>query len=137
MFLRGTAKFSKLTNLDVWGKWSCTIYPDQESMVKVHKLIADGIKNKIRKDDDGYCITFSRAAKINTKSKGEVDMSPVEVTDENDMIIKDKFVQDGSDITMKLDTYGGPSASGFGLYKAARLSAIKVHGIKATRPILS
>ncbi len=134
VLLKGTAKFAKLTNLDQWGKWSCCIYPDQESMIKVHKLISEGVKNKISKDDDGYKIVFSRPKFIKTKLKGEVEMDPVLV--ENDEgILTDKFIPDGAEITMKLETYGGKSPTGFGNYKAARLQAIRVHGVKSARPI--
>lgn len=135
VLLRGTAKFAKLTATDQWDKWSCTIYPDQESMVKVHKLISEGIKNRIRKDDDGYCITFSRPAKIKTKTKGEVDLDPVKVETQEGHLMDSPYIEDGTDITMKLETYGGKSGSGFGLFKAARLAAIKVHGTKPTRPV--
>lgn len=137
VLIRGRAKFAKLTNLDQWGKWSCTIFPDQESMPKVHKLISEGVKNKLRQEEngDGYCITFSRPGKIKTKTKGEVDMDPVIVEDSEGHIMSSPYVEDGSDITMKLETYGGRSGSGFGTYKAARLQAIKIHGMKADRPI--
>jgi len=136
VLIKGTAKYAKLGNLDQWGKWSCAIYPDQESMVKIHKLISEGVKNKIRKDDDGYVITFSRPAKIKTKSKGEVDMAPVIVENDEGILLDTKFIEDGAEVTMKLETYGGKSPTGFGNYKAARLLAIRVHGMKSARPIL-
>lgn len=135
MFLRGTAKYSKLGALDQWGKNSIRIYPDTESMNKVHKLISEGVKNKITKDDDGYSVTFSRPAVIKTKTKGEVILEPVIVTDENDVIQEDKYIEDGTEITLKLECYGGPSPSGFGSYKAARLAQVKIHGKRAARPI--
>ena len=135
VFLRGTAKYAKLTKLDQWGKWSCSIYPDEESMPKVHKLISEGVKNKLNKDEDGYRITFSRPAVIMTKTKGDIELEPVVVEDAEGNVVTDPFVEDGADITMKLECYGGASPAGRGTYKAARLAGIKLHSKKADRPI--
>src|SRR6266852_3378622 len=114
IFISGQCKYAKLMSLDQWGKWSCSIYPDQESMIKIHKLISEGVKNKLNKDDDGYRITFSRPAKLKTKLKGEVDIDPVQVMDAEDYVLTDKIIPDGEDIIMKLETYGGKSPTGFG-----------------------
>lgn len=135
VYIRGQAKYCKLGAPDQWGKNSIRVYPDTESMNKVHKLISDGVKNKLTKDDDGYSITFSRPMSIKTKTKGEVLLEPVVVTDEEDHILEDKFIADGTDVTVKLETYGGRSPTGFGSYKAARLAQIKIHGKKADRKI--
>jgi hypothetical protein len=135
VLLRGTAKYAKLAKLDQWGKWSCSIYPDAESMNKVHKLISEGIKNKLVKDDDGYRITFSRPAEIKLKSGVMSALDPVTVEDDEGFKVDKPFVEDGSTITMKLETYGGPSPTGFGSYKAARLQGVKVHGMKVSRTI--
>lgn len=125
--IRGTAKFGNVHRLDQWGKRSCAIYPDQQSMAKVHKLISEGIKNKINKDDDGYKITFSRPERIKTKTRGDVELEPVRVTDKEGNNVSNQQIPDGSDITMTLETYGGKSPTGFGTYKAARLAEIKIH----------
>jgi hypothetical protein len=135
VILRGTAKYAKLTGLDQYGKWSCCIYPDEESMQKIHKLKSEGVRNDLRHDDDGYCVTFSRPAVIKTKAKGDIPLDPVKVYDHEDHTLDGGYVEDGADITMKLETYGGKSPTGYGTYKAARLVAIKVHGVKPTRPI--
>jgi hypothetical protein len=136
VFLRGLAKYSKLgASLDQFGKNSIRIYPDTNSMNAIHKLISEGIKNKLNKDDDGYSITFSRPMFIKTKSKGEVLLEPVIVTDEEDIVLEDKYIEDGTEITIKLETYGGKSPTGFGSYKAARLAQVKIHGKKAARTI--
>lgn len=132
--IRGTAKYSKLMAVDMYGKHSLTIYPDQESMNRVHKLISEGVKNKIRKDDDGYCITFSRPTTIKTKTKGEVALDPVRVVDKNNRILSDKAIPDGEDITMTLECYGGKSPTGFGTYKAARLLSVKRNSYEYQEP---
>jgi len=131
--IRGIAKFAKLSEPDMWNKYSCRISPDQPSMAKVHKLISEGIKNKITKDETGeYSIVFSRPVKIKTKDKGEVLLDPVILVYEDGERLSKRFVPDGSDITMKLEIYGGKSPTGFGVYKAARLFKITVHGEKPT-----
>src|SRR5882672_6797440 len=135
VLIRGQAKYAKLGVPDQWGKNSIRIYPIQEDMPKIHKLISEGIKNKLTKDEDGYSITFSRPEKLKTKTRGEILLEPVIITDDEDHIQEDKFIADGDDITIRLHTYGGKSPSGYGLYKAARLDQIKVHGKKANRPI--
>lgn len=136
VFVRGLVKFAKLGAPDQWGKNSVRIYPNQETMPRVHKLISEGIKNSLTRDDDGqYSIVFSRPKTIKTKTKGEVELEPVIITDENDMISDDSYLPDGTECTLKLETYGGRSPTGFGSYKAARLAQIKVHGKRAERTI--
>lgn len=134
VIIRGTAKYAKLGSLDQWGKYSCCIYPDQESQTKIHKLISEGIKNKFRKDDEGqYCITFSRPEKIKVGTKGETVLPPVVVENAEGHVIKETYIEDGADITMKLECYGGKNPTGFGNYKAARLAGIRLHEKKAAR----
>lgn len=133
--LHGTARYAKLSSPDQFGKFSCSIYPDQESMVKVHKLISEGVKNRLNKDDEGYRITFSRPPSIKTKTRGDIDIGPVWVKDENARDIDTSYVDDGAEITMLLETYGGPSGSGRGLYKAARLVGITVHNVTDKNPL--
>lgn len=135
IYLSGKARYAKLVSLDQWGKWSCCLYPDQDSQAKIHKLISEGVKNKLSHDEEGYRITFSRPAVIKTKTRGDIPLDPVEVTDADDYVMQDKMIPDGEDITMKLETYGGKSPSGYGTYKAARLAGIKRHGMKSSRPI--
>jgi hypothetical protein len=135
VYIRGLAKFAKLTHPDQFNKHSIRIYPNQETMPAVHKLISEGVKNRLAHDDDGYSVTFSRPIKIETKTKGEVLLPPLIVTDEEDHILDDKVIPDGTDVTIKLECYGGRNPIGLGTYKAARLAQIKIHGKKAERSI--
>lgn len=129
VYISGKARYARTINPDpVYEKWSIAIYPPQSEMPKVHDLLNKGIRNKLKKDDDGYFITFSRPLKIKLRNGQVKPMEGPKVIDKDGKIITD-FIGDGSDVTVKLETYGGPGPGGKGSYYAARLQGIKVNSL--------
>lgn len=64
VYIRGTVKWCKHLapdfQFDPVGKWSVVIYLVGEELEKARELQAQGIKNTIKKDDDGWYMTLSR-----------------------------------------------------------------------------
>ena len=127
VFIKGKFKYAPhVYNLNDFGKWVVCIYPDEESMKIVNKLKEEGIKNILKKDEDGYYISFSRLPSIKAKGK-EVLMTAPEVIDKDGKPLVQP-IGAGSDGWIKLEVYGGPLRIG-GRYKAARLCSVRIDNL--------
>lgn len=124
-FIQGKVKFINLKHLGKFNKWGVTLYLDAPSILIVKKLIEDGIKNELKKDEDGYYITFSRPPELRLRDGRRTVMTPPTLIDKDGMAI-DTIVGPGSDVGVKLEIYGGKTPQG-GNYKAARLAGVKLY----------
>lgn len=129
VYITGKCKYARTKKPDEkYEKWTITVYPDETSMKEVYKLIDEGIKNKLRKDEDGYNISFGRPTFIRSKKGPDIPLAAPIVMNKDGVVIED-LIGDGSDVTVKLETYGGPGPRGVGRYKAARLAAIRINNL--------
>lgn len=136
-FFQGKIKWARLERVNDWGKWTCVLYPNAKSLERLRELQAEGVKNVIKKDDDGYFTTFSRP---NTKLlKGKIiAFEPVKVvwkiTPENPQ--GEPYVGiigNGSDCTLKVEVYTHGTPGG-GKAKAARLFSIRIDTLVPFNP---
>lgn len=127
IYLKGKAKWVRVHAPNKWGKWSAVLYPDAESLEMIRDLQAQGIKNVVKKDDDGYYTTFSRPAQIERGGK-IIGMHPVEVL-YNGEPLRDTAVGNGSDVTIKVEVYEHKVPASDKKAKAARLFAIRVDNL--------
>lgn len=128
VFLTGKLSWVKTTVPDEWGKWKATIHPNNESLEKIRDLQAEGIKNVLKKDEDGYCCTFSRPTQKMIKGK-VVGLAPPEVLQADGKTpLTGVLVGNGSDGVIKLEVYPHGTPGG-GKAKAARLLSIKVDNL--------
>jgi hypothetical protein len=127
VFLQGKVKWARTKIPGQYGKWSVVLYPDAPSLDKIQELIKDGIKNELKKDDDGYYMTFSRPLDKTDRQGRKFSFTPPTVVDRENRVLEG-MVGNGSDCSIKLDIYGGTRPGG-GTYKAARLDGIKVFNL--------
>jgi hypothetical protein len=132
MYLQGKGKYVRIFEPDIqFPRWNLLLYPDTPSLEKIKELQKAGIKNKLKKDDDGYNMTFSRPTfKENKKTGVTIPFSPPYVTDKNDLIW-DRTVKigDGSDLTIGLDVYDHGVPGTTNKAKAARLKSVRVENL--------
>lgn len=84
-------------------RWSMLFYPDPEALEEIRDLQMKGLKNSLRRDDDGVCISFGRP--VERKSNGKVNvLSPPAITDADGKDVSD-IVGNGSEVTIILDVY--------------------------------
>ena len=102
--LKGKAKWVKVQTLDPWGNWKVTLYPDNESMEIINELKSKGLKNDIKKDDDGYYVTFKRPSSVNIRGKTQ-GLAPPDVLQPNGDPLRGVMVGNGSDVTLQLQVY--------------------------------
>lgn len=131
VFLKGKSKWVRHLTPNEWGKWSCVLYPDPPSLEKIRELQAEGLKNTIKKDEDGYYCTFSRPTSKVFKTKVQ-GFAPPEILDGR-VTLPDgghpplnENVGNGSDVTIKLEVYQHGTPGG-GKAKAARWLSLLVH----------
>lgn len=128
----GKSKFSFLNRLNPYGKWAQGIYLDPQSVDKVKKLIEEGIKNELKKDDEGYWIAFSRPPDKQDRTGRKYTMTPPVCVDKEGRHYSGS-IGAGSDIAVRLEVYGGKSPQGSN-YKAARLGGVKVYNLIPYEP---
>lgn len=126
----GKATWARLATPEEWeGKsyWKITLHPDPESLEKIRDLQAEGLKNQLKKDDDGYYCTFRRPTVRKTKA-GEASFGPPIVKDKEGKYFRDALIGDGSDVTLTLEVYAHGTPGG-GKAKAARLAEVKIDNL--------
>jgi hypothetical protein len=110
-YLQGKTKWFRPDTPNQWGKWEHVLYPDAKSLDIIRKLqepteALEGIKNILKKDDDGYFIRIGRKTKIEPRNGVAIPLRPPEVYDKDGKTpLRDVYVGNGSDITTKINVY--------------------------------
>jgi len=133
-FLQGKCKWARLVAPDMkYSQWSIVLYPDTKSYEKLMELKTakngvDGILNVIKKDEDGYFVTFKRPTQKLIKGKVQ-GFAPPEVfeADAKTPLIS-ALVGNGSDVTVKVQVYQYNKPAG-GKGRAARLESVRVDNL--------
>jgi hypothetical protein len=133
VFVQGKGSWVKTIAPNKYGKWSVQLHPNEASLEIIKKLKEEGIKNELKKDEDGYYMTFSRP--VNKEIRGKLTgFQPPRLLDGAKKLPDgthpplDERVGNGSDVTLKLEVYKHKTPSG-GEAKAARLLSIRVDNL--------
>lgn len=103
------------------GKWSVVLHPTKEGIETVRDLQAEGLKNVVKKDENGYYVKFSRpVARFNKDGVKTKEFDPPKLTGATV-----KEIGNGSLATIKLEVYEHPTPAG-GKAKAARLYSVDI-----------
>lgn len=118
VYLQGKCKYCKVQQPDTqYNCWNTVLYPTEESYQLILKLKEgfpeeniEGIKNDIKKDEDGYYLNIKRPCTI--KVRGDmVALAPPDVLDGRNLgpdgfpLPFREFIGNGSDITVKCEVY--------------------------------
>lgn len=79
VYIKGIVKWCKHMRPDMTfapGKWSTNLYIEGLELERVRIWQAEGIKNKVNHDDDGWFITLSRKCSLTTKGGKVVGLEP-------------------------------------------------------------
>lgn len=125
IFVQGKVKWFRHTSADDWGFWKHQMWLTPESLEKIRELQAEGIKNVIKKDEDGYFITIRRPTQKMIRGK-VIGFAPPDVyLEDGKTPARDIMVGNGSDVTSKLEVYSHPTPGG-GTAKAIRWLSSRV-----------
>lgn len=128
--LTGKLMWCRLVDLNKYGKWSLDLYPDNESLEKLRELQADGVKNVIKKDDDGYHVQISRPAQIEFQKGVVQSVTPPRIRDKDKLPLPANVrIGNGSDgeVTVEVYTHRVPNSEKRA--KAMRLYAVDVFNL--------
>lgn len=128
IYLQGKAKWANrlVRPDDKFNRWSVVLYPDQESLEKVRELQAEGVKNVIKKDEDGYNVTLSRPLQKIIRGKVIAFTPPKLVHPNKEPVVT--AIGNGSDITVEMEVYSHGTPTG-GKAKAMRLESVRVDNL--------
>jgi len=128
IYLKGKAKWAnRLYIPDVeYKRWSLQLYPDNEALETIRELQAEGVKNVLKKDDEGYHIQLGRPTEKVIRGK-VVAFTPPVVADANGSPTS-VAIGNGSDVTVKMEVYTHPTPGG-GSAKAMRLESVRIDNL--------
>lgn len=133
VFLKGKAKWVRVHKPNQWDKWTCTLYPDPDSLTKILELKKQGLKNTLRRDEDGEHMVFNRPTQKVIRGKLIPFAAPEAFGENSRLLHKELQIGNGSDVTIKLEVYEHGTPNG-GKAKAARFESIKVHNLVPFEP---
>lgn len=125
--VKGKVSWLYATAFNRYEKWSVTLHPDNKSLEIIRDLQAQGIKNVMKKDDDGYYIQFSREPTKLMKGKVVAFAAP-KVIDKEGIPMDGARIGNGSDVTLRLEVYQHGTPNG-GKSKAARFDSIRIDNL--------
>ena len=138
VYLQGKVKWFRAQQPDEYGKWKHVLYPNAESLEKIRDLQLSqdgvtGIKNVLKKDEDGYSMTFSRPASKEIRGK-IVGFAPPDVFESDGKTpMRNVNVGNGSDVTTKIAVYSHGTPGG-GRAKAARWESSRIDNLVPYNP---
>lgn len=132
IYIQGKVSWFRPKVPNKWNKWSVQIHPNQKGLEVIRDLQAQGIKNQLKKDDDGYFTTFSRPVTKETAAGRILSFTPVEVFDRDGNPF-DGNVGNGSDATLKLEVYSHNTPGG-GKAKAVRWQSARIDNLVPFNP---
>jgi hypothetical protein len=109
--LRGKTKYFRPWMMSQYNKFEHVLYPIPEDVEVIRELQAKGLKNILRKDDEGYNINIARSPEIKIRGMSKA-LPPVVVTYQGQPYTGN--VGDGSDVTTTVEVYshGVPGVPG-------------------------
>lgn len=125
--IQGKIKFVHAVNFNKYDKWSVVIYPTTQSLEVIRDLQAQGIKNVMKKDEDGYFIQFSREPTKLMRGKVVAFAAP-RVVDKDGVLMDGNKIGWGSDATVRLEVYQHGTPNG-GKAKAARWDSLRIDNL--------
>ena len=135
VYVKGKLKWHRHQQPNEWNKWSVCLYPDPSSLEKIRDLQSEGLKNVIKKDEDGYYTTFGRPASKEIRGRMQGFAPPlvldgsITLEDGSHPPLDPKVqIGNGSDGTLKLEVYKHKTPGG-GTAKAARWLSTLVHNL--------
>lgn len=143
VYLNGKVKWCRPQVPDPWGNWKTDLYPTAESLNKFKELketktigkdLVQGLKNILKKDEDGEYFTVRRPQQKLIRGK-VIGFAPPEILDGTKTNpdgshppLRDVIIGNGSDVTIKLAVYKHRTPGG-GFARACRWESLRVDNL--------
>lgn len=126
-YIQGKAAWFRAKVPNKWNKWSTQLHPNPAGLELIRDLQAQGLKNQLKKDDDGYFLNVSRPVTKETSTGKILSFEPVKVFDKDGAPF-DGNIGNGSDVTIKVEVYEH-STPGGGKAKAMRWVSARIDNL--------
>lgn len=136
--VKGKCKWAHVTRLNRYDAWSIEMWPVPDDLEVIRELQAKGLKNTMRKDDDGYNVRFKREPikdiKLRTGEIKRLTFTPPTVAmADGSPLPMGVSIGNGSDVTVILEVYTHGTPGG-GSAVAARLEGVRVDNLVPFNP---
>lgn len=128
VYLKGKTKWFRNIAPNQWQKWSHVLYPDAASVEVIRQLQADGAKNILKKDEDGYYLSLNRPTSKVFKGIPQGLTPPEVMLPDGTPLPASILVGNGSDITTKMVVYSHNTPGG-GKAKAMRWESTRIDNL--------
>jgi hypothetical protein len=133
-YVQGKLSWVKVVRPDtMYDCWSVTIHPTPDSLERIRDMQAEGLKNVMKKDEDGYFTKFRCPTKRLRKDGTMWTFEPPKVVDKDGAPMDGNTIGNGSDGTLKLEVYQHGTPGG-GTAIAARLIGVKIDNLVPFNP---
>lgn len=134
IFLNGKVSWVRHITPNKFDKWSCQFYPDAESLERLRELQAEGIKNVIKKDDDGYNLQLSRPTFVEFRKGVKQGVTPPVITDMEGKPMEGISIGNGTDATVVCEVYSHRVPNSEKRAKAIRWMGLKIQNLVPFNP---
>jgi hypothetical protein len=131
-YIQGKVSWFRPKVANKWNKWSVQIHPNADGLELIRDLQAQGLKNQLKKDEDGYYLNVSRPVTKETSTGKILTFTPVEVFDADGSPFEGN-VGNGSDVTIKVEVYEHGTPGG-GKAKAMRWVSARIDNLIPFNP---
>lgn len=131
VFIEGKLKWARLVTPNQYGQWDVLCYPNKEGMDVLYDLKKQGVKNTIKKDDDGYNINFRRPTSRIIKGK-DTSMTPPLIIGPNGEPMDGSAIGNGSSGIVDVEWYRYTVPGTFSNTTEKKGIAIRLYGVKIT-----
>jgi hypothetical protein len=133
-YVQGKLSWVRVVKPDnTYSCWMATIHPTAESLDKIRDWQSEGMKNVLKKDDDGYFTKFRCPVSRQRKDGTVWAFTAPTVINKDGQPMDGSVIGNGSDGTLKLEVYEHPTPGG-GKAIAARLVGVKVESLVPFNP---
>mgnify|MGYP003897635683 CR=1 FL=1 len=127
-FIKGKLSWARVVDLNQFGDWSITIHPEPDSLERLRDMQAKGLKNVMKKDNNGYYMQFKCPPKKEKDGKVLRYFSAPVVVDKDNNPLDGRTIGNGSDGYLKLEVYNHKTPTG-GYSIAARLVGVRIDNL--------
>lgn len=130
VLLKGKVSWVRMVQPNKYDKWSLTLHPDTESLNIIRDLQGDGVKNVVKKDDDGqYFLQISRPTTVELRKGVKQAVTPPIITHLDGRPMEGVAIGNGTDGTVIVEVYSHPVPNTEKRAKAMRLSGLKIENL--------
>jgi hypothetical protein len=127
--LQGKINWARLYQPNKFDKWSIQFYPDAPSLEKLRELQGEGMKNVLKKDDNGWNVQLSRPTAVELRRGQKTSVTPPKVIDAERKPLEGVAIGNGTDATVTVERYTHPVPNTDKRSVAVRLYGVRVDNL--------